>query len=330
MAVNDDFQSAVELINNSSNILITTHIRPDGDACGCMVAIGKAVKAQGKNVKYLLLSDLPEWYEFLFEEKPLIYNKDIKAGDLTGIDLIVLVDVNSDNQLPEFCDYLKTGRDGAKVLVFDHHITNDGLGDVQIIDSTASSTGLIVYDFLEYAGWQITDKIAEALFVAISTDTGWFEFSNTDSRTFAKAAELIEYGLVPSDLYRRLYQNFTPQRFRLMTRMFDSLELHFDDRYAVQCLTINAFEQTGASYKDTENLIDLCRRIKTVEVAALFVEQKDGKIRCSLRGSGNVNVRLIAQNFDGGGHAMAAGVLLSGTLEGAMQKIYNVVKQQIV
>lgn len=326
---NNYINAAVELINKSQNVLITTHIRPDGDACGSLLAMGLELKNQGKNVKYLMLSKLPDWYEFLFDEKPPVYDVDIKGQDLNHLDLIILVDVNSDNQLPKFCDYLKTSRNGTKVLVIDHHITNDGLGDVEIIDTGASSTGLIVYDLFKYANWPITRQIALPLFVAAATDTGWFQFSNTDARTLATVAELTNIGLNPSEIHKKVYQNFTPERFRLMTRMFDSLNLHFDGRYAEQSLTIEDFKQTGASYKDTENLIDQCRRIRTVEVAALFIECEDGKIRCSLRSSNDVDVRLIAQKFGGGGHTMASGVHLDCSMEQAKKKVYEAIREQL-
>jgi phosphoesterase RecJ-like protein len=329
MALTDDFQNAIELISRSRNVLITTHTRPDGDACGCVAAMAQILKSLGKKTKAILLSELPLWYEFLFEEKPPVYDHDIKADRLADTDLIILVDVNSDNQLPKFCDYLKNQRNGGKVLVLDHHVTSDGLGDVELVDTSASATGLIVYDLMQFAGWHITERTAAALFVAISTDTGWFQFSNTDARTLITAGKLMQYGINATELYRRLYQNFTPQRFRLMTRMFDSLELHFDGRYAVQQLTLKDFEETGASYADTENLIDRCRCINTVEAAALFVELKDGRIRCSLRSSGNVDMRLVAQKFGGGGHVVAAGVHLPGPVENAKKLIYDVVKEQL-
>lgn len=325
----NDSQNAVKLINKSNKVLITTHTRPDGDACGCVAAMTEVLKSLGKKTTTILLSELPQWYEFLFEEKPSVYDKDIKPEQLFDIDLVVLVDVNSDNQLPKFCDYLRNRKNGAKVLVLDHHVTNDGLGDVELIDTSASATGLIVYDLMQSADWPVTERIAAALFVAISTDTGWFQFSNTDARTLTTAGALLEHGINPTDLYRRLYQNFTPERFRLMTRMFDSLELHFDGRYAVQQLTLKDFEETGASYADTENLIDRCRCINSVEAAALFVELKDGRVRCSLRSTGNVDMRLVAQKFGGGGHIVAAGVHLPGPLDNAKKLIYDAVKEQL-
>lgn len=326
MAQTGVFQSALDLISKSENILVTTHTRPDGDACGCVVAVTELLKSLDKTVQPLLLSKLPEWYEFLFEKKPTFFEPDKTPAQLTDINLVILVDVNSDSQLPKFAEWLKAGK--KKVLVFDHHVTSDGLGDVELIDTTASATSLIIYDFLKFADLQITESIARALFAALATDTGWFQFSNTDSRTFAVAAELVKAGAEPTELYRRLYQNFSFQRFRLMTRMLDSLELHFDGRFAVQQLTVKDFESTGAAYTDTENLIDRCRSIKTVEAAALFVELKDGRVRCSLRSAGGIDVRKVAQQFGGGGHIVAAGAYLHGPLQSAKQKIFDSVKQQ--
>ena len=327
-----DFQKAVELINKSNNILITTHTRPDGDACGCLAAMYDVLTTLGKNVKYLFLSPLPEWYEFLFPEKPPILGQDISLQQLTQgqfgeFDLIIIIDTNSNSQLPKLGDYLKQG--GKGVLVIDHHVTADGLGDVELVDSTAAATGIIVLDFIKYANWPIAERIAQALFVAVATDTGWFQFSNTDARVFRSCADLIDAGADPVQIYHDLYQNYSPARFKLMAAMLNTLELHFDGQYAAQHLTMQDFEQTGAAYQDTENLIDESRQIGTVEVAALFVELKDGRIRCSLRSRGAVNVCQIAQKFGGGGHKMAAGTYLPGPLQNAKKLIRTEVEKQL-
>jgi phosphoesterase RecJ-like protein len=318
MIDNDDFQKAVELIDKSSDILITTHARPDGDACGCIAVMRDALTALGKNVKSLMLSEVPEWYEFLFDEKVPLLGKDIQLEELMQgrsgeFDLIVIIDTNSYSQLPKFDEYLKQA--DRPVLVIDHHETADGLGDVELVEPDAAATALIVYDLLKYANWPITKKMAEALFVAVATDTGWFQFGNTDSRVYRACAELIDAGAKPAEIYDNLYQNFSQSRFKLMAAMLNTLELHFDGRYAAQHLRREDFEKTGAAFKDTENLIDECRRIGTVEVAALFVELADGRIKCSLRSRGAVDVRTIAQKFGGGGHRMAAGIQLPGPLE---------------
>ena len=327
-----DFQKAVELIDKSSNVLITTHTRPDGDACGCVAAMHDVLTALGKKAKTIFLSEIPEWYEFLFTEKPPILGENVTLqqlieGRFGEFDLIIIIDTNSNSQLPQFDQYLK--HTDKPVLVIDHHVTADGLGDVELVDTTAAATALIVLDFLKYATWPITEKIAKALFVAVATDTGWFQFSNTDARTFRSCADLIDAGANPAQIYHDLYQNFSPARFKLMAAMLNTLELHFNGRYATQHLTLQDFEQTGAAHKDTENLIDECRRISTVEAAALFVELKDGRIRCSLRSRGAVDVRKIAQKFGGGGHKMAAGTYLPGPLENAKKLINAEVEKQL-
>jgi len=318
MVNSNDLQKAVELIDKSGSILITTHSRPDGDACGCIAVMRDALAALGKNVKSLMLSEVPEWYEFLFDEKVPLLGKDVHLEELMQgrfgeFDLIVIIDTNSYSQLPKFDEYLK--RADRPVLVIDHHETADGLGDVELVEPDAAATALIVYDLLKYANWPVTQKMAEALFVAVATDTGWFQFGNTDSRVYRACAELIDAGAKPAEIYDNLYQNFSQSRFKLMAAMLNTLELHFDGRYAAQHLRREDFEKTGAAFKDTENLIDECRRIGTVEVAALFVELADGRIKCSLRSRGAVDVRTIAQKFGGGGHRMAAGIQLPGPLE---------------
>lgn len=326
-----DFQKAVELIDKSSNILLTTHIKPDGDACGCVAAMYDTLIALGKKVNLILPSELPEWYGFLFIKKPAILGEDItieqlKQGKFFEPDLIVLIDVNSNNQLSKFSEYLK--QSDKPVLVIDHHITNDGLGDVELIDTSAAATGLIIFDLLKHAGWKITEKIAQALFVTVATDTGWFRFSNTDSRIHRASAELIEAGVNPTQLYHDLYQNFSPQRFKLMAAMLKTLELHLDGRFATQHLLQKDFKQTGAAYKDTENLIDECQRISSVEVVALFVESTDGRVKCSLRSRGDIDVRKIAARFGGGGHTQASGAHLPGPLKSAKQLVFEQIAEQ--
>ncbi|MCJ7729828.1 MAG: DHH family phosphoesterase, partial [Sedimentisphaerales bacterium] len=165
MVNTNDFQKAVELINKAKRVLLTTHTRPDGDACGCITAICETLTTLGKNVKILLLSELPTWYEFLFEQKSAAERRDLarldspRRGRAEGgpeifskktkidSDLIIIVDTSSYNQLPELDKYLK--QSDKPTLVIDHHATSDNLGDVRLIDSSAAATALIVFDLLK-------------------------------------------------------------------------------------------------------------------------------------------------------------------------------------
>ena len=326
----DTYQQALALIEKANDILITTHTRPDGDACGCVAALMQAFRARGKAVRPLFVSPVPSWYAFLFDEKVPVLREDVQVDELaTGpfgrCDLIVIVDTNSYSQLPHLADHLK--RIDTPILVIDHHVTSDGLGAVEIVDATAAAAGLVVYDFFKAVSVAITAKIAEALFVAIATDTGWCQFSNTTSRVYRCAAELIDLGVSPTELYDKLYHTFSPARFRLLVTMLDRLELHLDGRYAVQHLVQEDFARTGAAYEDTENFINECHRIASVVVSALLVELKDGRVRCSLRSRGPVDVSKIAAQFGGGGHKMAAGTFLPGPIDHARQLIFDEVAQ---
>ncbi|MCK4959309.1 MAG: bifunctional oligoribonuclease/PAP phosphatase NrnA [Planctomycetes bacterium] len=332
MIKDSDFRKAIELIDASTEVLLTAHIRPDGDACGSMRAMCEVLTARGKRAHPLFLSPLPPWYGFIFDEKVPVLGNDISkeellAGHFNQCDLVIVMDTNSYVQLTHFDEWIK--ETGKTVLVFDHHLTGDGLGDFELIDSSAAATGEIVQDLLSFADWEITPKIAEALFVAMATDSGWFKFGNADSRIFRAAAQLIDAGAEPAVIYQKLYQDISPARMKLLIRMLTNMELHFDNRMAVQYILRSDFDETGATGQDTENLIDECQRIGSVEAAALMVELSDGGFRCSLRSKGKVDVRKIAQKYGGGGHMLASGVNLEGPLEKAKQTIIREVAKQL-
>lgn len=331
MPDNTTFQKAVDLINNSTNVLLTTHIRPDGDACGCVRALLEVMQQLGKEARPLFMSPLAAWYETLFEKKMAILGNDIQPEKLSqvyvGVDLIIIVDTDSRVQLPGFAEWLDGC--GKQILVIDHHVSGDNLGSVSLVDTAAAASGEIVFDLIKFADWPLTERIAESIFIALSTDTGWFKFGNTDSRIFHTAAYLIDAGARPNVIYRQLYQSFTPSRLYLMTRMLDHLQLHAAGRIATQYILRRDFEETGASGPDTENLIDECQRIESVEAAVLFVELSDGGFRCSLRSKGKVDVRRIAQKYGGGGHTLAAGVNLKDSLETCIQNIVSEIVLQL-
>ena len=329
MPTEQDFQNAIDLINSSSNVLVTSHTRPDGDACGCVRAMCLAIEQLGKKSQPMFLSHVPAWYEFLFDKAPAVLGDGFSVADLDagGYDLVVIVDTNSYVQLPQFDEWLKQTH--VPVLVIDHHVTGDGLGSVEIIDTTAGAAGLIVYDLLKCASWQITTDIASNLFTAISTDTGWFKFRNADSRVHLTAAELIDAGARPTTIHEEIYQNYSPARMALLIRMLNNLTLELDGRVAFQHVTQKDFAEAGASMQDTEDLIDQCQKIASVTVAVLFTELGDGRIKMSLRSKGTADVRAIAQQYNGGGHTMAAGCILEESLETAKKLILEDIAKQL-
>jgi len=326
-----DYKPVWRLLDQAQKVLLTTHRNPDGDACGCLASMHRILTDMGKDAKILLLTEIPQWYNFLFDENPPVLNQDLTqpellANKLIEPDLIMIFDTNSRSQLPGFCDYLQQNQ--KPVVVIDHHRTSDHLGDIELVDPDAAAAALILFDLIKFNRLQITPQIARALFVAIATDTGWLRFNNADSRAFYACAELVDLGADPAPLYRRLYENFSTTRFNLMVRMLNSLRLHLQGRLAVVSLLQEDFRQTGATDEDTENLINECQRLSSVQVAAFFVELPDGNVKCSLRSSGSVDVGNLAQSLGGGGHRMASGVHLGGPMEKAEQLIFENLEEQ--
>ena len=194
------WREAVELINKSASVLITTHTKADGDGAGSCLALNEALTALGKNVQVLFLSPLPAWYGFLFDKPVPVLGKDLSKEQLLQdklgkFDLVIILDTNSRSQLPAFEEYLKQNH--SPVLVIDHHATSDCLGTVELVDAHAAAASLVVLDLFKFARWPITPKIAQALFAGIASDTGWFHFTNTDASVFHACTDLIDAGVNP-------------------------------------------------------------------------------------------------------------------------------------
>ncbi len=334
--------SAVQLLRSCRAAMVVSHIRPDGDSVGSMRAVCEILEAWGKRAYPLLLSPLPAWYDFVFERAVPVLGNDVTMTQLglppySDCDLLVIVDTNSVVQLPGLEPWLVRTKSSSslRILVIDHHVTQEGLGDVEVIDNTAAATGQIIYELVRHAKLNLTKPMATGLFVAIATDTGWFRYGSTNARLLREVAELVDAGAEPSYLYRQLYQQYSPSRLKLMCRMLETLELHFNQRVAVQTILRRDFDETGSTGRDTENLIDECQRIGTVEVAVLLVELGDDEtgrhkgFRCSLRSKGRVDVRKIAQKYGGGGHTMASGVNLAMEIQTAKKAVLDEIFLQI-
>ncbi len=332
MITDKQFAEGLALVEQANHILIGTHHKPDGDACGSLVVLRDALLALGKRVEALLLSPVPEWYDFI-AKGPLIQLHrdlsvdDLQAGLLEQVDLVILVDVNSRAQLPHFADKLDPV--DVPVLVIDHHVSSDGLGTLELVDHTAAATGLLIYEFIKFAQWPLSAGMAEALFVAAATDTGWFQFGNADSRVYRDCAALIDAGAHPKRIHDNLYNNFSRPRFKLMMAMLNSLQLHFESQFALLVIRQSDFEASGATSEDTENLINECHRMRSVRASTLLVELPDGRVRCSLRSRDVLDVSVVANQFGGGGHKMAAGTFLPGPLKHAQSLILAAMKDVV-
>jgi bifunctional oligoribonuclease and PAP phosphatase NrnA len=321
----DTIDAIITILSRCKRVLVTTHVRPDGDALGSSAAMVLAMKQKGIHAEALLLSHLPRKYAFIFREHD-VPHFDAEPGwppalDLNAYDALVVVDTGTWSQLPGLEERIK-GFTKPKIVI-DHHLTQQDWPDVKWVVTEAAAAGEIVMEVLERWGVTIERGIAEAIFLAIITDTGWFQFSNTRPQTLRTAARLMEAGVNTDRMYQILYQSERAERVALQTRAQQSLELLLDRRLAVMRIRKQDFEETHAAVPDTENLINIPLQIATVEVSILLTEPREPKepVRVSLRSKGQVDVAKFAEHFGGGGHARASGLKLDLPFDEAHDRV---------
>jgi len=328
----DSYQSIIAALEKCKNVLLTTHVRPDGDALGSTAAMAMGLRAKGIASTVLLLSHLPSKYAFVFRENQIVF-ADAEQGwpadlSLNAFDALLVVDTGTWSQLPGLKE--KVAGWTKPKLVVDHHLTQENWADAKLVVTDAAAAGEIVAELLDQWEVDFDQPIAAALYLAIASDTGWFQFSNTRPYTLRLAARLMEAGVETDVLYQALYQNERAERIALQTRAQGSMELFCDSRLAVMRVTKRDFEETRAAVPDTENLINVPLQIRTVEVSLLFTEPKEpGPIRVSLRSKGQVDVARFAEKFGGGGHARAAGLKVEGALKEVMGKVVEGMVEEI-
>ncbi len=328
----DQTAKLLATLASSKRVLLTTHVRPDGDALGSAAAMALALKHKGIAVTVLLLSRLPTKYAFVFQDCGLQHiagDNSVPAGfSLDGFDTFLVVDTGTWSQLPGLREHVEKFA-GAK-LVVDHHLTQENWADQKLVLTEAAAAGEIVAELIEQWDVPISKQIATALYVALVSDTGWFMFSSTRPFTLRLAAQLIEAGVDTDDIYQRLYQNERAERVTLQARAMQSLELHADNRIAIMSIGKRDFAETRAGVNDTENLINIPLQIRTVQASALLTDSPEGgPIRVSFRSKGQLDCSKFAEQFSGGGHARAAGAKIEGTLADVRALVVAKLLQQI-
>jgi phosphoesterase RecJ-like protein len=320
----DPYEQVIDILSRCKRVLLTTHVRPDGDALGSTAALAMGLKQKGIEAEVLLLSHLPCKYAFVFQENGVVFH-DAEPGwpaglSLDAFDAFVAVDTGTWSQLPGLREKVLSFTKPR--LVIDHHLTQEDWADVKLVVKEAAAAAEIVGELLTLWDVTIDARIASALYVAIVSDTGWFQFSNTRPYTMRLAALLMEAGVDTDRLYQLLYQNERKERVALQARALASMELLRDARLAVMRITKADFAATGASVPDTENLINLPLQIATVEVCLLMTEPADfGPVRVSLRSKGQIDVAKFAEQFGGGGHARASGLKVDGDFQSAHDRV---------
>jgi phosphoesterase RecJ-like protein len=329
----DPYQQIIDVLSRCKRVLITTHVRPDGDALGTTAAMSLALRKRNIDSEVLLLTHIPHKYEFVYRDNAIKFHDVEKAWPdpfpFDRFDALLVCDTGTWSQLPGLRERIEHWR--VPRIVLDHHLTQEDWATHKLVIPEAAAAGEIAAELLE--AWEIPLDlpIATALYLAIASDTGWFQFSNTRPFTMRLAATLMEAGVNTDEMYKHLYQSERPQRVALQTRAMQSLELLSDNRLAVMTISKRDFDETGAGVPATENLINIPLQIETVEVSLLFTEPPEndgggGPIRVSLRSKGGIDVAKFAEQFAGGGHARASGLKLATSLREAHERVVGAMR----
>ena len=305
-------------------IAIIGHARPDGDCIGSQVALARVLTARGHDVICVNPDPVPRRLRFLVTGVTFTRTDDVVA---TTADRAAI-----------FVDCADHARGGERlkahypepVAMIDHHISNVGYALANLMDSTSAATCEILAGLFFDNHLPVDPQTAQALFTGILTDTGQFRFSSTSRRCFLLAGVLVACGARPADAGFELYERETVGKMRLMQHYLASLRLECGGRVCIGTLAPDVFEVTGSTGEDTEGLVDYARSIDGVDVGVLIEQRADGTVKASLRAKEPAfRVDLVAAQFNGGGHACAAGLNLKAGTENFVARLVAALAQSI-
>jgi phosphoesterase RecJ-like protein len=307
-------QKISDVIRNSDSFIITSHIDPDGDSIGSALAIHSVLKRLGKSVKVILEDKVPAAFAFLDGSSEVVTSRTEPA------DVAIVVDAAALDRTGWVEEQVR----GCRVIInIDHHGSNDGFGHHNLVLKHAGACGEIVYRLLEEMKIGLTAGEAEALYVAILSDTGCFRFPNTTSDTHKIAAHLLDLGARPYHTASEIFWKRSPAALMLLGGALSTIEVTNDGMIASMEVTGRMFEETGADQRDTEGFANYPRSIRDVQIGILFREIEPGLFRVSLRASEGYAVDGVAKAFGGGGHPTAAGFRIQGDLPGIKKRLRN-------
>lgn len=318
-------------LDRHARVLLTTHENPDGDGVGAAVALACHLKALGKDARIVLTPSLPENLHFLDPEgwieafEPDGIHRDLAAWP----DAWLLIDASEPHRMGALFAAFETTR--ADRACLDHHLKDAPKGfDAEFTDSSASASAELVYDLVRpRLDGDLPPVMAQALYAGLVSDTGNFRHSNSTPKVHQAAADLIAQGIHPARTFNALYQTATPAKLRLFGRAMGGLQLRDGGRFAYVAVTKQDLDACGATHEDMDELVEEPRKLKGVEVAALFSEAADGRAKVSLRSRERVDVNAVCRKFGGGGHRLASGAKLDLPLDVFIAQVETAVTSQI-
>lgn len=318
-----DYSKLNNIIKSSKNILIISHVNPDGDTLGSMCGLYCAILDNfKKKCDMVAISKIPDVYSYLPHLSDVKNVDDIDKS--REYDLVINVDVAA---LDRACD-AKILFEKAKFTVnIDHHKTNNAYGNLNFINPDASSTGEVLFGCFEKMSWKVNLDCAICLYTAILTDTGSFRFDNTKSSTFEVASKLVEIGVQPSDIYKKVYESDSKTLVMFQAHCISKAKFLEDDKIAYALVYKKDMEKFSAGDDCMEGLTEKLRAIVTTRIAFVAKEMKSGGTKISMR-SKFADVAEICSVFGGGGHKFAAGCTIKAPVEDAAKKVLEEIKKR--
>jgi bifunctional oligoribonuclease and PAP phosphatase NrnA len=319
---NTTFEEIGRVLREYQSFAILSHVRPDGDALGSQLALALSLQQLGKNVRVWNEEGMLEKYSFLPRAELLLK----VPSTPENVDVAIALDTAIQNRLGTALAAVGS----AKIWInIDHHRSNPGYGDLVIIDPSAPATGEIIFRLIKSQGLPFDHDIAENLYAAISTDTGSFQYPKTSARTFEIGAELVRAGGIDvGEISRQLYESYPRRRLELLRELLRTMRFSECGRVASFSLSLKTAADLALLPEDNEGLIDYLRAIRDVIVAVFFEELPDGKVRVSMRSKDEaVDVCAICQKFGGGGHTLAAGARVRGSLAEVEEKVLGEIRE---
>ena len=307
---------------DGERFLITSHHNPDGDAVGSCLALAAGLTELGKSCVVANNDGVPTNLAWL----PLAERVQTVVETDHGCDTVVLLDCGAIDRTGLSQEVLRAGR---TLVNIDHHPGNALFGVVNLVDPGACATAELVYELLQALPVPVSYSAATSIYTAILTDTGCFRFSNTNTRAFQIASEMVTRGVDPAWVAQMVYDQQPIGRLRLLSHVLETLELSPRDRAAAAVVTRDMFSRTHTGAEDVEGFVNFARSICSVEVGLLLREEAPGRYRVALRAKGRVDVSAIARRFGGGGHRNAAGATIDGEPEQIKRELFALVEDAL-
>ena len=282
---------------------ILSHRRPDGDTIGSSAALCLGLRSLGKTAHVLYNEEVSDRFSWLHAD---LIKMSVEEGDT-----LVSVDVASPGMLPKAFEHL-LGRINLRI---DHHGTSTSYTDCELVDGGSASCAELVWDVLAEAGVTMDAKLAEAVYVGVSTDTGCFRFANTTAHTFAIAAECAKAGARIFQLNQELFDTNTLGRLRIQAWIVDHMQMIRDGKMAIVSIPLAVEQELGVTQDDMDNISSFPRTVAGVCMAATLRETKEGDTKISVRAVPGYDATLVATRFGGGGHKGAAGAAVKMSIE---------------